>query len=84
LETRLAVRKVSLVVTDAARTWLAEGGYDDKLGARPLGRLIQREIENKLSDEILFGALEKGGVVRVDVNDSALDFTFEEKVSAQA
>ena len=84
LEARLAVRKVSLVVTDAARAWLAEGGYDDKLGARPLGRLIQREIENKLSDEILFGALEKGGVVRVDVDGSALGFTFEEKVPAQA
>ncbi len=78
VEAKLIERKVSLVVSDEARQWLAENGYDEKLGARPLGRLIQSEIENRLSDEILFGTLEKGGEVTVDLRDGALHFTFPE------
>ena len=66
---KLTPRKIFLSVTDAARNWLADKGYDSKLGARPLGRIVQREIENRLSDEILFGRLEKGGEVIIDILD---------------
>ncbi len=76
LETKLAERKVTLTVTDAARTWLAQHGYDNKMGARPLGRLIQAEVENRLSDEVLFGKLENGGTVTIDVDGEALSFSF--------
>mgnify|MGYP001571230960 CR=1 FL=1 len=76
VQLKLEPRKVRLAVSDAARQWLAEHGYDAKMGARPLGRLVQTNIEDRLSDEILFGKLEKGGAVNVDVKDAALDFTF--------
>ena len=72
VQAKLAARKVTLTLTDAARNWLAEKGYDTKLGARPLGRLIQKEVENRLSDEILFGRLEKGGTVSVDILDNII------------
>jgi ATP-dependent Clp protease ATP-binding subunit ClpA len=49
--------------------WLAERGYDERMGARPLGRLIQEEIKRPLADEVLFGKLQKGGVVKVTVED---------------
>ena len=65
-------------VADSARKWLAETGYDSKMGARPLARMIQTEVENRLSDEILFGKLEKGGTVEIATLDGALDFTFSE------
>ncbi len=78
LEDRLSERKVRIRVTDAARAWLAEHGYDSKMGARPLGRLIQKEIEDPLSDAILFGALSKGGEVTVDLKNNAMDFAFSE------
>lgn len=66
---QLAPRKVSLVLTEEARTWLAHKGHDPKYGARPLARVIQSELKDPLSDEILFGRLAKGGVVTVDVKD---------------
>ena len=50
---------------EAATAWLAEEGYDDRMGARPLARLIQRVIKTPLADEVLFGKLKKGGVVKV-------------------
>ena len=64
----------------AARGRLAEKGYDRNFGARPLGRLIQKEIKDPLSDEVLFGRLAKGGRVRVDVQDGAFVFEFPERV----
>ncbi|MBN2309798.1 MAG: ATP-dependent Clp protease ATP-binding subunit ClpA [Candidatus Hydrogenedentes bacterium] len=76
LQGRLAARKVALSLTPGARTWLAEHGYDDTLGARPLNRLIQTEIKDKLSDELLFGRLEKGGRVLVDVAGDAITFSY--------
>lgn len=76
VEQRVAPRNVTLTVSDEARAWLAEKGFDAKLGARPLARLIQREIEDAITDELLFGSLTKGGTVSVDVKDGALAFTY--------
>ncbi len=76
LSQRLTDRKVTIEVSQAATDWLAEKGYDPKLGARPLARLIQRELEEPLADEVLFGKLAKGGRVVVDVADDKLAFTF--------
>ncbi|MCC6696591.1 MAG: ATP-dependent Clp protease ATP-binding subunit ClpA [Candidatus Hydrogenedentes bacterium] len=76
LQGRLSARKVSLAITEAARKWLAEHGYDKSFGARPLGRLIQTEIKDALSDEVLFGRLEKGGSVLVDVKDDRISFDY--------
>ncbi len=72
LESQLEARKVTLIVTDAARRYLAEKGYDIKMGARPMARVIQDEIKRILADELLFGELSSGGEVRVDVKDGAL------------
>ena len=67
LEAQLADRGVTFELDDAATAWLAERGYDDRMGARPLGRLIQDVIKRPLADEVLFGKLQKGGVVKVTV-----------------
>ena len=67
LEGRLAARRLSLHVTDAARQWLAHRGYDPVYGARPLKRLIQREIGDKLALALLEGRYAEGSEVTVDV-----------------
>lgn len=64
---QLREKKVSLRVSAEARAWLAEKGYDPHFGARPLGRIIQRELKDLLSDALLFGRLEKGGAAQVDL-----------------
>ena len=69
LEAQLADRGVSIELSDEASSWLAEKGYDEKFGARPLGRVIQEHVKKPLADELLFGRLEKGGVVRVIVEE---------------
>jgi ATP-dependent Clp protease ATP-binding subunit ClpA len=71
---QLAERDVTLSLTPAARAYLAEKGYDKDQGARPLGRLIQDEIKRPLGDQLLFGELEHGGHVTVDVKDGAIHF----------
>ena len=76
LKEQLAVKKVSISYSDNARTWLAQNGHDPRYGARPLGRLIQTEIKDILSNEILFGCLEKGGEAFVDLEDEKLTFDF--------
>jgi ATP-dependent Clp protease ATP-binding subunit ClpA len=76
LAEQLAERKIRIELSPAARERLAEKGYDPDFGARPLGRLIQKELKNPLTDEVLFGRLEKGGRVSVDV-DAAGGFRFE-------
>jgi ATP-dependent Clp protease ATP-binding subunit ClpA len=68
----LAERNVTIELTDAARGYLAEKGYDKDNGARPLARLIQDEVKQPLGDELLFGKLERGGRVRLDVVDGKL------------
>jgi len=67
LEEALEAKKVSLVVSDSARKWFATNGYDAKMGARPMSRLIEREIRKPLADELLFGELSDGGNVKVGV-----------------
>jgi ATP-dependent Clp protease ATP-binding subunit ClpA len=69
LEAQLADRGVTFELDEKATAWLAERGYDDRMGARPLGRLIQEEIKRPLADEVLFGKLQKGGVVKVTVEE---------------
>jgi ATP-dependent Clp protease ATP-binding subunit ClpA len=67
LEAALEDKKVSLVVSDAARKWFAKNGYDAKMGARPMSRLIEKEIRKPLADELLFGKLVDGGTVKVGI-----------------
>ena len=68
LEDVLEQKNVSLIVSDNARKWFAENGYDSKMGARPMIRLIEKEIRKPLADELLFGKLSNGGTVKVGVN----------------
>jgi ATP-dependent Clp protease ATP-binding subunit ClpA len=77
LEEQLADRGVTIALDAPARSWLAEKGYDQKYGARPLARVIQEHVKKPLSDELLFGKLAKGGTVRVGVADGKLTFAFE-------
>ena len=77
LEAQLTDRGVTFELTPDATAWLAERGYDSRFGARPLGRVIQEHIKKPLADEILFGELAKGGLVKVDIDpadESRLDF----------
>ncbi len=75
LETQLGDRDVSIELSEAARGWLAKRGYDPQFGARPLARVIQEHIKKPLAEELLFGKLAKGGVVKVDVGaDGKLTF----------
>ncbi len=77
LESQLAERKVAFSLEPEARTWLARKGFDPVYGARPLARVIQQEVRNPLTDEILFGHLENGGQVRIGLADDHLTFTFD-------
>ncbi len=70
LEDQLAEKKVSIELTPEGRGWLAERGFDPKMGARPMGRLIQNELKKPLAEKILFGELREGGKVRVEVDES--------------
>ncbi|HWU23289.1 MAG TPA: AAA family ATPase, partial [Nocardioides sp.] len=72
LEKRLAVRRISIEVTDAARTWLADVGYDPAYGARPLRRLVQSAIGDPLARLLISGAVSDGGSVTVDVGEDGL------------
>jgi ATP-dependent Clp protease ATP-binding subunit ClpA len=76
LESQLKDRKVANTLSPEARAWLARKGYDPKMGARPLGRVVQREVRDPLTDEILFGMLENGGTVTIGVADDALTFQY--------
>ncbi len=78
LQAQLEDKRVQLEVSDAARGWLAEKGYDVQMGARPMARLIQDKIKRPLAEEILFGELaEHGGLVHVDLKGDELAFEFE-------
>ena len=74
VEGQLAERKVKLTLTERAREWLAEKGYDPLFGARPLARVMQTELNDRLVDDLLFGELAKGGHVTVDLGDDRLVF----------
>jgi ATP-dependent Clp protease ATP-binding subunit ClpA len=85
LEAQLGDRNITIELTPEANAWLADRGYDDKFGARPLARVIQEHIKKPLAEEILFGALKDGGTVRVVVKEKdgerGLDFDY---ISADA
>jgi ATP-dependent Clp protease ATP-binding subunit ClpA len=80
LEAQLADRGVMIELSEEASKWIAEKGYDEKFGARPLARVIQEYIKKPLADELLFGKLEHGGTVKVVVagkgEDRALAFEY--------
>lgn len=76
LKAQLVAKKVSISISPEARTWLAKNGHDPRFGARPLTRLIQTEIKDVLSDEILFGQLEKGGDIFIDIENDKLAFDY--------
>ncbi|MBP1805730.1 ATP-dependent Clp protease ATP-binding subunit ClpA [Rubellimicrobium aerolatum] len=77
LEAQLMDRHVHIELSPEAAAWLGEKGYDDRMGARPLGRVIQEHLKKPLAEELLFGKLTKGGVVRVGVKDDRLELTYE-------
>ncbi len=78
LEAQLLDRGVTIELSKAAAEWIADKGYDDKMGARPLARVIQEYVKKPLAEELLFGKLAKGGLVRVGVKNGALDLRVEE------
>src|SRR4051794_16953967 len=82
LEQQLAERHVAITLTEPARAWLATKGYDPVFGARPLARVVQKEVRDPLTDQILFGALEHGGTVTIGIEDDALTFAYEGKKAA--
>lgn len=77
LENQLADRKVKVELISSARDYLAGKGYDPKFGARPLARVIQEEIKRPLSEQVLFGALEKGGTVTISEDGGKLKFDYQ-------
>jgi len=77
LEAQLMDRNVTIELTQPAAEWLADKGYDDKMGARPLARVIQEHIKKPLAEELLFGKLAKGGVVQVGVKDGKIDLRID-------
>ena len=84
LEDQLSEKRVVLDLTDGAREWLGDRGYDRKFGARPMGRLIDKEIRRKLADEILFGKLQQGGSVEIQVGEEGLSLTFHPRQKTAA
>ncbi|WP_438863046.1 ATP-dependent Clp protease ATP-binding subunit ClpA [Neptunicella sp.] len=77
LQAQLDAKGVSLEVSNAARLWLAEKGYDKSMGARPMARMIQEQVKKPLANELLFGELAQGGDVVIDVKDDQLDFKYQ-------
>ncbi len=78
LEGQLDERQVEILLTEAAREWLADKGYSTEYGARPLARVIQEHIKKPLAEELLFGRLAKGGTVEVNVGENGLTFAYPE------
>jgi ATP-dependent Clp protease ATP-binding subunit ClpA len=78
LETQLEIRHVILEVDEDARSWLAKNGYDKKMGARPMARLIQEQIKKPLAEELLFGKLSNGGHVKVTTERGKIKFLIKD------
>jgi ATP-dependent Clp protease ATP-binding subunit ClpA len=76
LEAQLSERQVNIEISSEAADWLAEKGYDQQMGARPLSRVIQEHIKKPLAEELLFGKLSKGGTVRILKKDDGLAFDY--------
>ena len=83
LQGQLTEKGIVLEITESAKAWLGEKGYDAKMGARSMARLIQEQVKKPLAEEILFGQLSEGGVVKVDLKDEALSFAYEPRVVAE-
>jgi len=81
LETQLAERRVAITLEPEARVWLAKKGFDPVFGARPLARVIQAEVRDPLTDEILFGQLENGGTVKIGLDPAGEKLAFSYEVS---
>lgn len=77
LESQLEDKDITFELDDAAMAWLAEHGFDPKMGARPMARLIQEKIKRPLAEEMLFGSLEFGGHVLIGLKDNEIDLKFE-------
>lgn len=77
LQVQLDNKGVSLEVTNQARQWLAERGYDRDMGARPMARVIQQQVKKELASELLFGQLSHGGSVKISLKEDKLVFTFK-------
>ena len=84
LEVQLDDRDVTIELDEKARKWLAQRGYDDAFGARPLSRVIQEHVKKPLAEELLFGKLAKGGAVKVAVSDDKLTFELKESKPAKS
>ena len=82
LEAQLAERHVAITLLSDARAWLARKGYDPVYGARPLARVVQHDVRDPLTDEILFGKLEHGGTVTISVEGDKLAFDYQEKLGS--
>ena len=76
LEAQLGDRGVTITLSDAARKFLGEKGYDPAMGARPLSRIIQEHVKKPLAEELLFGKLTEGGAVEIDMKDGKLVFAY--------
>jgi ATP-dependent Clp protease ATP-binding subunit ClpA len=76
VENKLSTKNIDLSVSLAAKKWLAKNGYDQKMGARPMGRLIEKEINTPLADEILFGKLSSGGSVKIGLKQDKLTINY--------
>lgn len=76
LEAQLGDRGVTISLSDAARKYLGDKGYDPAMGARPLSRVIQEHVKKPLAEELLFGKLTEGGAVEIDVKDGKLSFAY--------
>jgi ATP-dependent Clp protease ATP-binding subunit ClpA len=82
LEGQLAERNVQIEITDKAADWLATRGYDESFGARPLSRLINEQVKKPMADELLFGKLKDGGIVKIDIDPTdpdKLKFTYTQE-----
>jgi len=82
LEGQLAERNVQIEITDKAADWLAKRGYDESFGARPLARIINEHVKKPMADELLFGKLKDGGIVKIDVDPAdgeKLKFTYTQE-----
>ena len=79
LENQLLEKKVELEVSDEVIDWIALTGYDPKMGARPIGRMVNEELRKSLANEVLFGKLEKGGKVVAKLKNDKVNFEFETK-----
>lgn len=76
LEMKLAAKNIEIVLTEKAKIWLAENGFDEKMGARPIARIIDQKLKKPISTEVLFGKLTQGGKIEVTVEDDELKLLF--------